>query len=79
MAADVLPAQEKQGDVHHKDGGAHRQDRDDGVEHLAQAGKAAHGHQVGGVKDIIGQGVQNGAQCDDGIAFYIMAHSVFQR
>ena len=69
MKADQPPAGQKQRHVQYDGQNAHRQRRDQGVDHLGRAGDAAHGYLIGCEEPVEGQGEQQGTRRDHGVAF----------
>ena len=65
LAADKLPAQQKQGNIEHDDCDAHRDDGEQVMDDLGKAGQTAEGNGVGLVTPDKAQGVNGGAQGDD--------------
>ena len=57
MSADVLPAQDKQGDIQHKHKGADGDDGEIGVDNLTHASDPAKADEVGGIEPVKADGV----------------------
>ena len=68
IPADLLPAQDEQGDVQHQGDGTHRQHRQKVIDDLGNAGEAAHGEVIGHEEPVEAQGIQGTGHGDQSVA-----------